>query len=63
MMLRWPQVLLVLEPLAYYAVKVNRRGELTTVTQPRLLPTRGRHRRRRADEGIQGQLTESAATG
>jgi hypothetical protein len=27
------------EPLAYYAVKVNRRGELTAVTEPQLLPT------------------------
>jgi len=27
------------EPLAYYSVKVNRRGELTAVTEPRLLPT------------------------
>jgi len=27
------------EPLAYYTVKVNRRGELTQVTEPRLLPT------------------------
>jgi len=28
------------EPLAYYTVKVNRRGELTAVTEPRLLPSR-----------------------
>jgi putative transposase len=28
------------EPLAYYSVKVNRRGEVTAVTEPRLLPTR-----------------------
>lgn len=28
------------EPLAYYTVKVNRRGELTAVTEPRLVPTR-----------------------
>jgi putative transposase len=28
------------EPLAYYTVKVNRRGELTAVTAPRLLPAR-----------------------
>src|SRR5207302_10618708 len=28
------------EPLAYYRVKVNRRGELTAVTAPRLLPAR-----------------------
>ncbi len=27
------------EPLAYYTVKVNRRGELTAVTEPRLVPT------------------------
>jgi len=27
------------EPLAYYTVTVNRRGELTAVTEPRLLPT------------------------
>lgn len=27
------------EPLAYYTVKVNRRGELTAITEPRLLPT------------------------
>jgi transposase len=27
------------EPLAYYTVKVNRRGELTAVTEPQLLPT------------------------
>jgi len=28
------------EPLAYYAVKMNRRGELTAVTESRLLPAR-----------------------
>jgi hypothetical protein len=28
------------EPLAYYTVTVNRRGELTAVTEPRLLPSR-----------------------
>ena len=28
------------EPLAYYTVKVNRRGELTAVTEPRLVPSR-----------------------
>jgi hypothetical protein len=28
------------EPLAYYTVTVNRRGELTAVTEPRLVPTR-----------------------
>jgi hypothetical protein len=27
------------EPLAYYTVKVNRRGELTAVTEPQLLPS------------------------
>jgi len=27
------------EPLAYYTVNVNRRGELTAVTEPRLVPT------------------------
>jgi putative transposase len=27
------------EPLAYYTVKVDRRGELIAVTEPRLLPT------------------------
>lgn len=32
------------EPLAYYTVKVNRRGELTAVTEPRLLPTQYRSR-------------------
>jgi hypothetical protein len=79
---------LAAEPLAYYRVKVNRRGELTTVTEPRLLPARyqapqprlwpwapnsgewqlalrmpakGRRRRRRPAEGVQGQLLEAAA--
>jgi hypothetical protein len=28
------------EPLAYYRVKVNQRGELTAVTEPRLVPAR-----------------------
>ena len=28
------------EPLAYYSVTVNRRGELTAVTEPRLVPAR-----------------------
>ena len=28
------------EPLAYYRVQVNRRGELTAVTEPRLVPSR-----------------------
>jgi hypothetical protein len=32
------------EPLAYYTVKVNRRGELTQVTEPRLVPTQYRSR-------------------
>jgi putative transposase len=32
------------EPLAYYTVKVNRRGELTAVTEPRRLPTQYRSR-------------------
>lgn len=32
------------EPLAYYTVKVNRRGELTVVTEPRRVPTRYRSR-------------------
>jgi len=27
------------DPLAYHTVKVNRRGELTAVTEPQLLPT------------------------
>jgi len=35
------------EPLAYYAVKVNRRGELATVTEPRLLPARYQSRQPR----------------
>jgi hypothetical protein len=30
--------------LAYYTVKVNRRGELTQVTEPRLVPTQYRSR-------------------
>jgi len=32
------------EPLAYYTVKVNRRGELTAVTEPRRVPTQYRSR-------------------
>jgi hypothetical protein len=35
------------EPLAYYTVKVNRRGELTAVTDARLLPARYRARQPR----------------
>ncbi len=78
------------EPLAYYAVKVNRRGVLTAVREPQLLPARyqaqqprlwpwapnsaewqlalrvparGRPRRRRPEEGVQGRFPETAATG
>ena len=32
------------EPLAYYTVKVNRQGEVTQVTEPRLVPTQYRSR-------------------
>ena len=66
------------EPLAYYTVRVNRRGHLTTVTEPRLLPTRhqarqprlalrvparGPRQRKPRSQAVQGRLTEPADTG